>query len=149
MTGGLVIRAMTADDLADVVKLDKECSPTWSPEQFVRGLTNQVSWQLVALQPENGQFAGFICGRTVLDEGEIFKVAVAPSFRRRGVGTQLIGSAFALIRQRGAKTCFLEFRASNTPAKKLYARSHFKQIAQRKNYYTAPVEDAVIMQATL
>ena len=62
-----------------------------------------------------GKLAGYLFCSYVLDETEIVKIAVAPKFQRRGIATAL------------------------------YRSFGFTEDGVRKNYYTDPVEDAVLM----
>ena len=51
--------------------------------------------------------------------------------------------------QRGATELFLEVRADNPVAQKLYGSLGFKQIDLRKNYYQPDGVDAIVMSKTL
>jgi ribosomal-protein-alanine N-acetyltransferase len=50
-----------------------------------------------------------------------------------------------------AGECFLEVRASNLAAYRLYERYGFNEIGRRRDYYPAPGgrEDALVMACTL
>ena len=81
----------------------------------------------------------------IVDEGYIFNVAVSEDYRRRGVG-------YALVRELvtcGMKNslCFitLEVRESNSAAIALYSKFGFIRVGERKNYYSDPSENAVLM----
>lgn len=81
--------------------------------------------------------AGFILSRLVLDEAEILTFAVAPKFRRRGMGGDLMRTHLATLAARGAKALFLEVDAGNHAALALYDQFEFHQIGTRKAYYRA------------
>lgn len=92
--------------------------------------------------------AGFVLGRSVLDEAEILTIAVDPAARRQGLGRQLIDAFEAEARARGALTAFLEVAADNLPALALYRASGFVAQGRRPRYYRAPdgsLKDAEIM----
>ena len=57
----------------------------------------------------------------------------------------------ALARDRGADTAFLEVRASNAQARKLYALEGFCEIGTRRGYYPARYgrEDAIVLARAL
>ena len=75
-------------------------------------------------------------------EWEILNLAVAPSFRRQGIGRQLLGDALA-----GRQGIFfLEVRESNVAARRLYSQAGFKMVTQRLQYYANPVETGVVMK---
>lgn len=79
--------------------------------------------------------AGFVLSRRVLDEAEILILAVAPEFRRREIGSALLGVHLATLAAQGAKALFLEVEAGNHAALALYAQFDFRQIGERKAYY--------------
>jgi hypothetical protein len=43
----------------------------------------------------------------------------------------------------------LEVRETNAPAIALYQKHDFVPVGRRKNYYTSPTEDAILMTVTL
>ena len=135
---------MTAACLDAVSALEAECfSHPWSKKSLEESLGRDNSLFLVAV--ENGAVIGYAGMEVIVDEGYIFNVAVSPDFRRRGVG-------FALVRELvtcGMKNslCFitLEVRESNAAAISLYSKFGFIKAGERKNYYSDPTENAVIM----
>jgi [ribosomal protein S18]-alanine N-acetyltransferase len=78
--------------------------------------------------------AGFFLSRMGFDEEELLLFAVAPSWRRRGIGAALLAQFAEAARERGAKRLLLEMRRGN-PAETLYRRFGFQPIGQRRNYY--------------
>ncbi len=79
--------------------------------------------------------AGFVLSRRVLDEAEILTIAVAPEFRRRGIGSALLSVHLATLAAQGAKALFLEVEAGNHAALALYAGFDFYEVGARKAYY--------------
>ena len=96
---------------------------------------------------EDGALLGYAVLSTVLDEGNLDNIAVAPDCRRRGVADALLSALTAFGRARLA-CLMLEVRASNTSAIALYEKHGFQAVGRRKNYYDAPKEDAVLMTLT-
>ena len=88
---------------------------------------------------------GYVGCQTVLDEGYITNVAVSPDCRRQGVGRALIGTLVSHAGAQGLAFVTLEARTSNMPAIALYENAGFQKVGVRKNFYTAPVEDALLM----
>ncbi len=82
--------------------------------------------------------AGYLIGREAAGSGEVLNLAVAPEFRRRGVGGMLLESGLAAFRRRRATEVFLEVRESNQSAKSLYMARGFRPVGQRASYYRNP-----------
>jgi ribosomal-protein-alanine N-acetyltransferase len=80
--------------------------------------------------------AGFFLSRTGFEEEELLLFAVAPAWRRRGLGLALLQGFAQAARQRGAARLLLEMRRGN-PAESLYRRFGFRPIGERSNYYRA------------
>lgn len=145
MSKSLVIEPMEVDDLNQVVEIEKNTASPWGREQISNELGQAGGWQFVVRQLPDNKIVGYICGRAIADEAEILKIAVTVAKRRQGVASALLRQAFQHMRKLGAKGCFLELRASNTPARQLYEKFGFTGTGIRKKYYKAPQEDALIM----
>jgi [ribosomal protein S18]-alanine N-acetyltransferase len=87
---------------------------------------------------------GFIVVGNVGAEWELENIAVAANARRRGLAARLMNEFMDVARGRGADNIFLEVRESNHAARALYNKWAFVETGRRKNYYSEPVEDAVV-----
>lgn len=100
---------------------------------------------------EDSEFsvAGYII-YSKLDIFELQRIAVSEKFRRRGLADKLmkmlIGAASCSDADEAGSNILLEVRAGNLPAIGLYKKYGFEELSRRKNYYSAPVEDALIME---
>ena len=136
---------MTGDHLDEVAELERICFTTpWSRNMLVEELQNDCAAFLVALDDED-HVAGYAGLLVVLDEGYITNVAVSPDCRRQSVGRALIGALVSCAEAQGLAFVTLEARASNMPAIALYENAGFQKVGVRKNFYTAPAEDALLM----
>jgi len=81
----------------------------------------------------------------VADELHINNLAVAEPYRRRGIGTALMGYVLKEGARMGAQRATLEVRRSNDAARQLYERLGFSAAGVRPAYYTNPVEDALVL----
>jgi len=132
----MTVRAATADDLAAIAAI-QEASPEasqWEPASYLDYECSVVTGGRRVL--------GFLVVRQIAaDEREILNLAVDPAERGRGVARKLLE-----IELRRAKTqWFLEVRASNSSAIKLYERAGFRETGRRESYYTNPVEPGIVM----
>ena len=139
------ILPMTADRLFQVAALEKECFPAdpWSPGTFLAALENPAVAILLA-EGADGRVLGYAVLSVVLDEGNLDNIAVAPDCRRQGVADALLSALTGFGREH-LSALMLEVRASNVPALALYQKHGFEAVGRRKNYYSAPKEDAVLM----
>ena len=95
------------------------------------------------------EIVGYVIARGAADEGEILNLAVAPQFRRRGVGCGLGRAILELLGSRGVTAVYLEVRASNAVARALYEQLGFREVGRRADYYRRPVEDAILLRAAI
>ena len=133
-----------AAHVAALEELEKQCfSVPWTREQLLSQLPDGRHEFLVALA--EGAPVGYVGMMCVLDEGYISNVAVSPACRRQGIADVLIEELIRRAGMRELAFVTLEVRAGNGPAKALYEKHGFVPVGMRKNYYTSPVEDAVLM----
>ena len=139
------IRKMTAREVPQVAELEKLCfTLPWSEKSVAGELENPLALWLVAM--EGDSLAGYVGSQTVMDETDMMNLAVAPQFRRQGVGEALVNALVASLKERGSRCLTLEVRDSNEAARALYAKLGFVEIGRRRGYYRDPREDALILR---
>lgn len=130
--------------VAQIATLEKCCfSDPWSEASIRYELTNRLSYWLVAL--ENETVVGYVGSQSVLGEADMMNLAVAPAYRKQGVGEHLVNRLVADLAEHGVYRLTLEVRVSNTPAISLYEKLGFQSLGRRPNYYRNPREDAWIL----
>ncbi len=99
----------------------------------------------------NGIVHGYAIVQCIADEATLTDITVSSSQRGKGLGKALVQHLISHCENTGVEKLWLEVRASNTPAKALYASLGFEQISTRKDYYATELgwEDAVIMGLSL
>jgi len=145
------LRRMTRHDLPEVLKIERLSFPNpWPPSTFEGEIQNLgLSHPLVAIDEEKGGIAGYIIYWVIRDEVQVNNIAVHPDYRRRRIAEDMLRGILAALRKEGIQFVSLEVRAGNAGARALYDKLGFKPIGLRKEYYTNPVEDAVVMGLTL
>jgi ribosomal-protein-alanine N-acetyltransferase len=135
---------MMETDLPRIYEIEKSIfSMPWSLNDFKSSIADSNNIYLVAI--EQDIIAGY-CGLWgVAGEGQINNVAVLEQYRRQGIAGSLLKELIDLGRKQGIKAFTLEVRRNNLPAIKLYHNLGFQDAGYRKNFYEAPVEDALIM----
>lgn len=149
------ISQMTEHDLLEVVEIEEHSGLSrWGWGAYYAELQSpNRSLMLVAriarASFQSFQIAGYIVARLGANEIHINNVAVRPEYRRRGIGGTLLKRVLDEGRHLRAVTAFLEVRAGNSLAQALYQKYGFRKIGRRPAYYSAPVEDALIMSVPL
>lgn len=92
------------------------------------------------------EVVGFSLCSTGADEAHLQNIVIRANQQGQGWGRWLLSETVAQLLEMRLQRVFLEVRASNTPAIKLYEDFGFKNLGQRKDYYDAPVgrEDAYV-----
>jgi len=133
----MTVRRATADDLAAIAAIQEASSEAsqWDPASY---LDYECS---VAIS--GGRVLGFLVVRQVAaNEREILNLAVDPSERRRGVARKLLKTELLRAKMRW----FLEVRAFNSSAIKLYESAGFREAGRRESYYRNPTESGIVMK---
>jgi ribosomal-protein-alanine acetyltransferase len=93
----------------------------------------------------NEQIVGFIAGRILPPNTEIYKLAVESGHQRQKIGSRLLERFIGIAWSRGVTDCFLEVRPSNKGAIAFYHLHGFVEHSTRSTYYKQPPEDALVM----
>jgi ribosomal-protein-alanine N-acetyltransferase len=152
----LSISPMTEHDLLEVVEIEEKSGLSrWGWGAYYAELQGSNRRFMLVAKPRRQRslgsrpLVGYIVARLVAGEIHINNVAVRDSYRRRGIGCALLNQILEEAKLEDATVAFLEVRAGNLAAQMLYQKCGFRPVAHRRNYYSAPLEDAVVMSLTL
>jgi ribosomal-protein-alanine N-acetyltransferase len=142
-----MIRKMTLEDLPKVLVLEKALfSAPWSEENYrFELLENPYAHYVV--NDDHG-LLGYLGLWLNEDALQITTLGVDTSFQNRGIGQSLVAYALEYARMNKVSVMTLEVRVSNEKAIHLYEKNGFKKAALRKQYYSHPDEDAILMMKT-
>jgi ribosomal-protein-alanine N-acetyltransferase len=146
----VIQRLASHEDLDGVLAIEEASfnNPT-TRDWYERELGRPDVCFIYVLRIPEHPVAAFCAFWLVADQAHINNLAVVPELRGRGFGTQLLEAVIAEAAHLGATELTLEVRESNKPALQLYRSAGFKQEGVRKNYYTKPIEDALILSFML
>jgi ribosomal-protein-alanine acetyltransferase len=145
--GILNIRTMEARDVLEVMSIQSACPEIapWTTRDYTRVAEGEMAgW----IAEEDGP-AGFVVARRVGRDLEILNLAVRPERRRRGIAGALFREATLWASTFAAEKVFLEVRISNLAAIRFYQRNGFAVTARRPRYYREPIEDALVLVASV
>jgi ribosomal-protein-alanine N-acetyltransferase len=133
-------------DLDGVLHVEAESfTSPWTRQMYAWELQNRNVCHIYVVRTPECRVAAFCAFWLVFDEIHINNIAVLPQFRGQGMGMRLMQHVLVEARRLGATRATLEVRASNQAALRLYKRLGFDLAATRKQYYSNPVEDALIL----
>ena len=134
----MTFREMIVEDLDKVTEIENRLfSDPWTKEGFFTFLTKDNTMFFVIEEKE--KILAYCSMQTVLN------VAVSPDRQREGIGYFLVDSMLRMAEMSGIHIVHLEVREGNGTARRLYERLGFKEDGLRKDYYTDPTENAVLM----
>ena len=140
----LEIRRAIPDDAGGIEELERlSFSDPWSRKDISSYICDSTGMCYTALS--DGKPVAYILGRNIAPEGEIYRIATAPSSRGRGIASRLLSYALKTERGRGLEVTFLEVRSQNLAALSLYFSFGFEKLGVRKGYYKNPDDDAILM----
>lgn len=149
---GLPIRQGSSVDLEDIYNLNTSSFPeAWSRRGLADALDMGLDFQ--TLRNRDERLVAYYLGQDVADEVHILQLAVVKPFRCHGIGGQIIRQILSGKSCAGMRKALLEVRASNLPARHMYAKLGFSITGRRKGYYRAGSdrqrEDALLMAREL
>lgn len=144
----LFLVPMERTHLAAVTEIEHRSflSP-WSPWLFSAFLDNPSGRVFVLLQTsaeEKASVLGYLCLSLSDHCAHILKLAVHPSYRRRGNAWKLLHYATAYASSQGALRASLEVREGNRAAQELYRTFGFVRTGVRPHYYEDTNEHALV-----
>ena len=148
MSDAISFRPMTEADIEAVLKIEYTAfSHPWTRGIFLDSLKSYDCWVMFEGQQQVGH--GVI--NVIIDEAHLLNITIKPEVQGRGFGLLLLARLMQRAMQLKAGECFLEVRASNQSAYRLYERYGFNEIGRRRDYYPAVGgrEDALVMACTL
>jgi ribosomal-protein-alanine N-acetyltransferase len=129
------IRRAQPCDLAQIVQIEGLCFPeetAFPPKMFAYLIRYAVS--LVACEPEK-KVLGFIMGYASGMAGAVYTLDVHPSYRRKGIGSELLLALEEKLALLGAKAIRLEAALDKTGAVELYRKAGYLERELVRNYY--------------
>ena len=145
------LRDMRREDLPAVLDIERRSfAQPWSRAFFEKELATPFARLVVAVEEAvpRPQVIGYTCRWRVTDEVHLLNVAVHPERRGLGHGRALVAAVVAEAEAARSRVVYLEVRAGNVIARRLYRHLGFKDLGVRRGYY-GPGQDAIVMELRL
>lgn len=140
-----MIRHMLTSDADVVYNIENQAFfEPWSKKNLIKDLEENTFLNHYVYELD-GKVVGFYIASRVLDESEVFTIAVDKDYKNMGIGTALLNHLIDTCKDKGITQIWLEVSTKNEPAINLYKKFGFKLMGVRKNYYQKIGEDAYNM----
>lgn len=140
------IVSLGCSEIPLIMQIEEQCftDDHWSEKQVEQQLL-KVNAINLGVNVE-GALVGYALVGSVLDEAELYQIALLPEFQGRGMAKKLLEHLSRQLKMASIRRLLLEVREHNVPAIRLYTSFGFVQDGRRKGYYTsdAGVEDALL-----
>jgi ribosomal-protein-alanine N-acetyltransferase len=141
------LREMTLNDLPGVLELERLLfsDDAWSERTYRDELADPGGTRHYVLAEEGGDLAGWAGLAAVGGQGDVLTIGVRPELQGRGIGARLLTALLHEAADRGCGEVYLDVRADNDRARRLYERFGFTPVGVRKRYYQPSGVDAIVM----
>ena len=131
--------------IAEVLDIEKESFEfPWVEEDFIRCRRQRNCIGMVAKHDD--RVVGFMVYELHKGRIHVLNFAVAPSYRRRGVGSRMVTYLIAKLSTKRRSRIVLEVRETNLPAQLFFRENGFRAVTVLRAYYDDTPEDAYLMQ---
>ena len=142
------IRWLIRRDMDEVLEIERSSFEfPWTEEEFLSCLRQRNCIGTVA--ELDHQIVGFMIYELHQSMLRILNFAVAPSFRRRGAGRQMVQRLIDKLSQQRRREIVLEVRETNLSAQLFFSGCGFRALSVLRNHYDDTLEDAYYMRYAL
>ena len=137
-----MIRKLTIDDVGyieQIFNLEKEIFKNSAFNRTYLDSLIKADNSFIYTYIIDNKVCGYLMVLDSIDVYEILAIATIKEYRSKGIAQELLDKI-------KTKDIFLEVRESNQIAISFYKKNDFKEISIRKNYYSKPNENAIIMK---
>jgi [ribosomal protein S18]-alanine N-acetyltransferase len=144
-------RPMTTADLDSVLALELDLfgDEAWSRQMLVGELGQQPDSRYYLVAEQDNEIVAYAGLLAAGGQGDVLTIAVATARWGAGIGSALLERLLAEADRRSCSEVFLEVRADNDRAQRLYRRRGFADVGIRRAYYQPSGTDAIVMRLDL
>ena len=128
--------------IEDVSEIHFQVFDGWSMKSLISDIANSATKSYVAVC--GGRALAFV-SYLMTDDAEMLFVCTHPAYRHSGLATKLIKETIAAMPDEIHRVV-LEVRSKNREAISLYKKLGFVELGVRRDFYTTPKDDAIVME---
>lgn len=138
----VIIKQLEIKMVDDVFQIEKTFFPVTNKDSILVSLNNEHLNYYVLFVGD--KIVGFLECSIVLDEAELYEIAIATEYQGKGYARLLMDFFVDVCNKKKIRTIFLEVNKNNSKAISLYNKFGFVEYYVRKNYYGD--SDAILMK---
>jgi ribosomal-protein-alanine N-acetyltransferase len=137
---------MIRRDMQEVLAAERQSFEfAWTEDDFLRCLRQRNCIGMVAKHDDD--VVGYMVYELHKNRLHVLNFAVAPAYRRTGVGAQMVAKLVAKLASHRRSKITLCVREQNLPAQLFFRAQDFKAVRVLRNYYHEDTaEDAYLME---
>lgn len=145
------LRLATEADLAEIMELEKASfgNDSWSKATMRAELAAPHTFYFVVFADQKIVGYAGLSKVSSSNSADVQTIAVSESYRRSGIGQQLMKKLIDQASQLGAKEIYLEVREDRPAPQSLYRKLGFEAIDRRANYYQPDNVAAIVMRLVI
>ncbi|MFI0487617.1 ribosomal protein S18-alanine N-acetyltransferase [Actinomadura sp. 9N215] len=138
---------MSGEDVPTIHLLERSLFPedAWSEDMLSGELADQPRTRHYVVAEASGEIVGYAGLAAAGGQADVQTIGVRADQRKSGVGAALLTELLDEAVRRNSEAVFLEVRADNAAARRLYERFGFDEVGIRKRYYQPSDVDAIVM----
>lgn len=143
------IRWMLHKNMPEILAIENEAFSEypWSEEDYVRVLRQRNCIGMVALDGgPDGPVVGYVIYELHRNRLHILNFAVAPKFRKKNVGRQMLLKLVSKLSPARRNKIMLEVRETNLGALNFFKACGFRAVSVIRDFYEDATEDAFLME---
>lgn len=142
------MRWLIRNDMPTVLRIENDSFDfAWTEDDFLCALRQKDCIGMVA--EYDGEVVGFMVYQLHANKLSVLNLAVDPQFRRRGIGSQMVGKLKAKLSCQRRESIELETRESNLASQLFFRSENFRAVAILHGWYEETNEDAYTMRFNL
>lgn len=141
-------RQLHTADLGQIIALERDLfgADAWSERLYLADLQRaDRAWR--GLFDKQNNLIGY-AGIYIAPQGDLLTIGIGKDYQSFGYGALLLRKMHAVAKSFGVRELFLEVAIDNQPARSLYRKFGYEELAVRANYYGRG-RDAMVMRVRL
>ena len=138
----IVVEQFSINHIEDVTSIHSQVLDGWSMKGLIGDLANEATESYVATY--EGRAVAF-CSFIATEDAELVFICTHPLCRRQGIAEKLLHNAIIAL-PKTVNSIVLEVRSKNDAAINLYKKMGFETLGKRRNFYSFPEDDAIVME---